>query len=558
MNDAFSPFAATIAHDRYLHDLPGGGKEVWGRGGLATRVSTNVLGAVSAPKDLVDAVEGNLAERIFMAGGRYLSQTGRPYHQTQNCLLKSVEDTREAWATHAYKVALGLMTGAGIGTVYTKCREEGAPIRKTGGVASGPISLMEATNDASRKYRQGGNRRGALWAGLHWNHPDIMKFIELKNWSPEVRALKARDFNFPAPMDITNISVILDDLFFEAYFNSNHALHSLAHMVYWKTVRQMMKTGEPGFSIDVGIHAGEHNRNACTEICSADDDDICNLGSINLARIKSLSHFEQVIETAMGFLVAGSVYSDVPYPEVGVIREKNRRIGLGLMGVHEWLLTRGHKYGPNDELSSYLKVYQQASDYYGDRWADRWSLSRPKAKRGIAPNGTIGICAETTPSADPLLCAAYKRRYAKGSMGWAFQYVIDPVAQRLVQQGIEPDSIEDAYTLAEDVERRVAFQAYLQQYVDHCISTTLNLPAWGTEHNNDDRVRPFGEMLMKYLPKLRGITCYPDGARGGQPLQAVRYHTAAKHLGKEMTEGEDEVAFEQVDVCDITRGASCG
>jgi hypothetical protein len=43
-------------------------------------------------------------------------------------------------------------------------------------------------------------------------------------------------------------------------------------------------------------------------------------------------------------------------------------------------------------------------------------------------------------------------------------------------------------------------------------------------------------MLMKYLPQLRGITCYPDGARGGQPLTPVRYSTAIKHLGVEMSE----------------------
>lgn len=557
MTDQFSVFAHTIASDRYLHDLPGGGKEVWGRGGLATRVSSHVLGAVNAGKDLVGDVEANIESRIFMPGGRYLSQTGLQYHQTQNCLLKSVDDSKESWATHASKNAMGLMTGAGIGTVYSKCRGEGVALKKTRGVAGGPISLMQATNDSSRHYRQGGNRRGALWAGLHWNHPDIFKFIHVKDWSPEVRALKEKDFNFPAPMDMTNISVILDDDFFAAYHNPANPQYALAQSVFWDTVRQMVKTGEPGFSIDVGVHAGEHNRNACTEICSADDDDICNLGSINLARIEDLGHFEKTIESAMAFLVAGSVYSDVPYENVGVIRNKNRRIGLGLMGVHEWMLKNGLRYGASSKLDGYLEVYRDASTHYGNIWADHWNLSRPKATRGIAPNGTIGIAAETTPSADPLLAAAYKRRYAKGASSWAFQYVIDPVAQRLVQQGIDPDTIEDAYSLAEDCERRVAFQAHLQEYVDHCISTTLNLPSWGSEHNNDSTVRPFGEMLMKYLPRLRGITCYPDGARGGQPMQAVRYKTAAKHLGKEMVEGDD-VVFETADVCDITRGASCG
>jgi ribonucleoside-diphosphate reductase alpha chain len=552
-----SAFAATITAQKYLHDLSDGQKEVWGRGGLATRVATNVLGAVDAPKSLVSAVEESIALREFLPGGRYLYATGRPFHQTQNCLLKKVDDSREGWSEHMQKASMGLMTGAGIGTVYSFIRPEGRPIRKTGGVASGPLSLMKMTNESGRFIQQGGSRRAALWAGLHWNHSDIAKFIVLKDWIPEVRRLKAQDFNFPATMDMTNISVILDDAFFRAYRNENHSQHVLADSVYWQVVRHMLKTGEPGFSIDVGPNAGEHLRNACTEITSFDDDDICNLGSINMARIRDLDHFRAVMDGALAFLIAGTVYSDVPYAAVDRIRTKNRRLGLGLMGVHEWLLVHGKKYGPDAELDRYLEVYATSTPLAA-RWAKEWDLSEPVKTRAIAPNGTIGIVAETTPSGEPMFCAAYKRRYLKGSV-WHAQYVIDPCAARLVKMGIDPDAIEDAYSLAEDVERRVAFQAHLQQYVDHAISSTINLPAWGTEHNNEGTVRPFGEMLMKYLPKLRGITAYPDGARGGQPLNPVRYQTAAKHIGQVLVEGgEPEVAFEQADVCDITKGGTCG
>ena len=115
---------------------------------------------------------------------------------------------------------------------------------------------------------------------------------------------------------------------------------------------------------------------------------------------------------------------------------------------------------------------------------------------------------------------------------------------------MKAENIEDAYTLAENVERRVIFQAWLQQYVDHGISSTINLPPWGTEHNNEQTMQEFGRMLIKYLPKLRGITCYPDGARSGQPLTPVAYHTAIKHVG--------EVFVEAADICDITKGGTCG
>jgi len=310
----------------------------------------------------------------------------------------------------------------------------------------------------------------------------------------------------------------------------------------------MLKTGEPGFSIDTGANSKETLRNACTEVTSADDSDICNLGSINLSRIESIEEMKHVVEYATAFLLAGTVYSDVPYAKVDTIRSKNRRLGLGILGIHEWLLRHGAKYEPNDELGKYLAEYARSGEY-AKAYAKKWDLSEPIKTRAIAPTGTIGIVAETTTGIEPIFCAAYKRRYRKGDT-WNYQYVLDPTAKKLVEAGVNPDSIEDAYTLAADVERRVAFQAWVQQFVDHSISSTINLPECGSELNNDSTVQTFGKMLIKYLPKLRGITVYPDGARSGQPITTINYKTAAKHLG--------EVFVEAGDICEISKGGECG
>jgi len=86
--------------------------------------------------------------------------------------------------------------------------------------------------------------------------------------------------------------------------------------------------------------------------------------------------------------------------------------------------------------------------------------------------------------------------------------------------------------------------------VDHCISSTINLPAHGSELNNQHTIRPFGSMLMRYLPQLRGITCYPDGGRTGQPLTPVPYEEALAHEGAELLE-------ESIDVCNLRGGGSC-
>jgi ribonucleoside-diphosphate reductase alpha chain len=443
---------------------------------------------------------------------------------------------------------MALMTGGGIGVNYSRIRPEGSNIRKTGGTATGPCALMQMLNECGRGIMQGGSRRSAVWAGLNWAHADVHKFIQMKNWDPAVRKMKSEDFNFPATMDGTNISVCLDDDFFKAYHNERHTRHEQAHSVYWAVINRMLKTAEPGFAIDLGDNAGEDLRNACTEVTSSDDSDVCNIGSINMARIESKQDMQRVTELATAFLLAGSVYSDIPFPKVDTIRDKNRRIGLGVMGLHEWLLLNGQRYEPNEVLGEYLDIYASNTPIAREG-AGRWDLSEPVKCRAIAPTGTIGIVAETTTGIEPIFCTAYKRRYLKHTT-WNYQYVIDPTAKRLIEKGLKPEAIEDAYALAEDVERRVAFQAWVQGYVDHGISSTINLPQWGSEQNNEDTKLDFGNMLINYLPKLRGLTVYPDGARDGQPLTPVKYNTAMKHIG--------EVFVEAANVCDITKGGSCG
>jgi ribonucleotide reductase alpha subunit len=872
MKTEFSPFAEAIRTQKY----PGGGStETWPE--TAHRVAHTVLSAVNATDSLKAKVEQAISDRKFIPGGRYLYATGKRLHQTQNCLLTRAVDSREGWAEHLSNYAMGLMSGAGMGTVYSDLRPEHAAIAGMGGRATGPLALMKMSNECGRGIMQGGSRRAAIWAGLHWNHPDIEKFVVMKNWPQHIKDSKAADFSAYAPMDQTNISVILDDGFFEAYRLTGHKDHSLAHNVYWRVIRQMLETGEPGFSIDCGMNQGENLRNApvlgetyvltdrgyrqvntlvnisctlwtgqqwakdvvftktsdrapcvtvkmtggreltcdeshpfmverwegvgprrvlagvervaarnltvgdslmvslpnptpsegmyhipsytdgylygdgsftgsaaevsfccedklaclnvlrkdrgissvndsdgrgyarvyftkdslrfgtcsketfpttmysachsfqvsflaglfdadgnydagqhrvrlssihkpflegvrrlleqtgilagvtpagpsgfggsdcwqlvvmsesvqtfanviptqrlhvdtayrsyrpsvirvvsvtevtepktvycadvkvpehtfmaegviisnCTEITSFDDSDICNLGSINLARVDSLDEMSELVGIGTAFLMAGTVYSDLPYPKVHAVREKNRRLGLGLMGIHEWLLLRGKPYGPDEDLGDYLDVYT-GSDWYAARAAKHWGLSVPVKTRAIAPTGSIGILAETTTGIEPVFCVAYKRRYLDGHT-WKYQYVVDPSAAALIERGVRPEAIEDAYVLAKDVERRVAFQAWVQRYVDHGISSTINLPAWGSDLNNPGTVEAFGTMLMKYLSALRGVTVYPDGARSGQPLNPVRYETAMKHSG--------EVFYEQADICEINRGGSCG
>ena len=132
---------------------------------------------------------------------------------------------------------------------------------------------------------------------------------------------------------------------------------------------------------------------------------------------------------------------------------------------------------------------------------------------------------------------------------------MDSAAQELITlYGLDPGKVESALDLAEDYERRMKVQADIQDYVDQAISSTINLPKWGSKRNNPDTVKDFAATLAKPAPRLRGFTCYPDGARGGQPLTTVSYKEAVENLGKEFEE-----AVETHDVCSLTgHGGVCG
>lgn len=522
-----SSFAEAIYRNKYAHQ-----GEEWED--TARRVISTVMSPYF-PED-VETLTQAVIDRKFLPGGRYLYATGKDFHQVQNCLLLTVEDSRESIADLMQRVASGLMTGAGIGIVWSKLRANGAPVKGMGGTSTGPIAFMQAINEIGRNIMQGGSRRSAIWAGLHWNHPDIFAFMCAKDWNEDLVAMKEKDFNAAAPLDMTNISIILDDDFFKAfndenYYKNRHDSHAWAQEVYWAAVESMLQTGEPGFSVDTGDNAGEHLRNACTEVTSRDDNDICNLGSLNMARIESKEEMAELTRLATRFLLCGTLYSKVPYQGVADTRTKNRRLGLGIMGIYEWLAVRGKPYAPDSELATWLEEYSHSGSY-ARAAADQLGVSRPIKTRAIAPTGTIGIIAETTTGIEPLFATAYKRRYLKGTT-WHFQYVVEPMAKRLAERGIDPDTLETAYTLSLDPGRRLKFQAWVQQFVDHGISSTLNLPSVDSQMFTTE---DFGDILLEHLKDIRGVTVYPDGARGGQPLTVVPYSEALASEGIEYEE----------------------
>lgn len=386
-----NPFSESIFRNKYAQ----GPNDTWGC--LAIRVVEDVCGgnmplmSKEDRKQLTQYIE----DFKFIPAGRYLWYAGRKNHYYNNCyLLKAEYDTREEWADLTQRAVSCLMTGGGIGIDYSILRPSGKPLSRTGGLSSGPIPLMQMINEVGRGVMQGGSRRSAIYASLNWQHEDIYDFLKAKNWTPQVRSLKEEDFNFPAPLDMTNISVNYDDTVCHVSGALGDISLALKHnSIFLENCKQALKTGEPGFSFNFGDKQNETLRNACCEVTSEDDSDVCNLGSINISNIQSIDEFTSVVTLASKFLVCGTLRADLPYDKVYKIREKNRRLGLGLMGIHAWLLKRGQNYEVTPELHKWLKVYKDESERAANEHCNHLYISKPVAYRAIAPTGTIGILA---------------------------------------------------------------------------------------------------------------------------------------------------------------------
>lgn len=471
---------------------------------------------VSTALDIPE-LEQILLQQKFSVGGRVWYGAGKPKSYMVNCGLFSVGDSAESWAKLSHDVELALTKGLGCGVDYSAIRPYGSPIQGSGGTASGSVSKMYITNEIARHIMQGNTRRAALLAQLHWQHGDIDTFINAKNWDEEHTRLKTiNPEKYSAPLDLTNISVRLDDDFFTAYFNGDE----LARTVWEQASYNMFRYSEPGFRYNKD---NQILLNACGEIVSAIDRDSCTLGSINLAKINHIDELEEIIKYAMFALIRVRYTTQYPTEEMKEVAIQHPRVGLGVMGLHNWLINRGLRYEWCNELEELFKTLQDMAIFYGKQYTTKYSLPDLEGHIAHAPTGSISrLFGGVSSGIEPIFALAYKWRYTLNNE-LKENVVIDNNVEQFMKQGIDIETIEDAYSLAnpEGFKRRVEMQAHIQRYCDNAISSTINLPQWGTPGNNEQTLDVYRATLLAYLPYLRGITVYANGSRSGQPLTAL-------------------------------------
>jgi ribonucleoside-diphosphate reductase alpha chain len=490
--------------------------------------------------------------------------------QYSACFVLPVGDSMDEIFEAVKRAAIIHKSGGGTGFAFSRLRPKDTEVKSTGGKASGPVSFLRVFNGATEAVKQGGTRRGANMGILKVDHPDILEFIQCK--------LDGGIANF-------NISVTATDPFMDAVAkNGEYGLinphthevvgHLKARAVFDRIVSAAWETGDPGLVFIDRVNRGSANpvpeletieaTNPCGEQPLAPND-ACNLGSINLDKFGrpgdpkapiAWDALEQTVRLGVRFL--DDVIQVNPYPLAEIMEEvqRNRRIGLGVMGWSDLLIQLGIPYDSQAALDLGGKVMEFITMIGRDESArlaeergpfPNWARSiyregrpvRNSTVTTIAPTGTISIIAGCSSGIEPLFAVAYSHivgdrhltfvnphfETVAKARGFYSQELMEKVAEHGTLHGLTqiPEDVRRVFVTAHEIalEWHVRMQAAFQKYTDNGVSKTINLP---NDASVDDVARAY---QLAYDLGCLGITVFRDGCKSGHGGQVLHVGTGS-------------------------------
>ena len=472
-----------------------------------------------------------MTNQLFMPNTPTLMNAGASLAQLSACFVLNIPDDMAGIMDTCKDAAMIFKSGGGVGINYSNLREEGAKVKSTDGVASGPVSFMEIVNSITNVIKQGGKRRGANMGILDITHPDIVKFIKSK-----VKGGILENFNISVGMWDKPETYKELDLIAES-------AHSSAEpgVIFFDNVNKhnplLKARGKP-----------LNSTNPCGEQ-SLYPNESCNLGSINVSKLFKRGGFdwkmyEKTIRLCTRFLDNIIDINKYPTKAIDIASKETRRIGLGVMGVADLLFKMDIKYdSPRgldfmEQLAEKLTYYSMdesveiskergsyglydgeyifpsgvySSDQHG--WVVLGNNIQKIGLRNVltttvAPTGTIAMIADCSNGMEPAFALSYRKNVSVGE----FEYVNPILEQRLKEE--DTDKIPECFVTAMDIHYidHIKAQAVWQKWIGNSISKTINMPS-------DVTVNDIKE-AYKLAHKLgcKGLTIFRDGSRDSQVL----------------------------------------
>jgi len=524
-------------------------------------ICRRVAKAVADDKEEATSFYEIMVSLHFLPNSPTLMNAGTDNGQLSACFVLPVPDSINGIFDAMKNGAIIHKTGGGTGYNFSNIRPKGSRVQSTDGVASGPVSFMGIFNAATEVIKQGGRRRGANMGILNVWHPDILSFLSAKAKEGDIA-----NFNISVMVDEKFMDFVSRKMYDKVWIIHPSSGESITVGRIWSgIVDGIWKNGEPGILFYDEIN--RHNplpdlgvidtTNPCGEQPLLPYES-CVLGSINLASfihdgILDEPELNDAVRTAVRFLDTVIDKNVYPIPEIEEATKKTRKIGLGLMGVHDALLMTGLPYDSAEGRTWCEGVMRSVTDTAVDesrRRAEKfgtfpaWKESiwkafplRNAALTSIAPTGTLSLFAGCSSGIEPVFSYAHTRR---NTMGTTF-VIVNPVFRESLEKTLaamelkqeerikradevithvhETGTLQDLHWLPEEFRAlfktaldihwkdHILMQAAFQKHVHASISKTINLPNTATKEDCADA------LLMAWKLKLKGITMYRTGSR---------------------------------------------
>jgi len=447
-------FGKETLQDRYL--LPGESYQ-----DLFARVAAAYADDQAHAQRLYDYI----SRLWFMPATPVLSNGGTGRGLPISCYLNSVDDSLEGivntWNENVWLAS----RGGGIGTYWGSVRGIGEPVGLNG-KTSGIIPFVRVMDSLTLAISQGSLRRGSAACYLDISHPEIEEFLEIRKPSGDFNR-KALNLHHGVLVTDEFMHAVRDGTEFELRSPKDNSVRGKvdARSLFQKLVETRLATGEPYivFNDTVNRMMPKHHRelglkvstsNLCSEITLPTGRDhlgndrtaVCCLSSLNVETWEEWNGDKVFIEDVMRFLDnVLQDYIDRAPDEMARAKysaERERSVGLGIMGFHSFLQMRGIPFESAMAKSWNLKIFKHIAAQANEASmqlaiergpcpdaADQGVMERFSCKMAIAPTASISIiCGGTSACIEPIPANIYTHKTLSGSF-----IVKNPYLEKILQ-----------------------------------------------------------------------------------------------------------------------------
>lgn len=366
-----------------------------------------------------------ISERKISLATPMLANLRIPNGSVTSCFITAMDDNLESIFDEIQNTARISKNGGGVGVNVSKIRAVGSPVMDRPNASGGVIPWIKLLNDTAIAVNQGGRRAGAVTVALDSWHLDIVEFLEMQTENGDQRR-KAYDV-FPQ-MVVTNefmrrvehrlpwylvcpyevkqqygidISALWGMAFNQFYDRLENDIESGkykgtakkvdANTLFKQAMKSQAETGLPYLSFKCTINRANPNQhegyipntNLCVEsfsnVSSGKYAHCCNLVSLNLANIED---YELPIACAVATrLLDNSIeMTTPPFAEAKAHNDRYRTIGVGAMGLADWMAKHLYLYSDllkegNYALKAINKLFEKIA-----YWCTRESMLLAKER----------------------------------------------------------------------------------------------------------------------------------------------------------------------------------